>query len=60
MRALYIVGGIASLIFGLVIIIRQIKTFKKGEQDELGFDIKLLGGGMGFLMIGIYLLAKYI
>ena len=60
MRALYIVGGIASLIFGLVIIIRQIKTFKKGEQDELGFDIKLLGGGMGFLMIGIYLFAKYI
>lgn len=60
MRALYILGGIASLIFGLVIIIRQIKTFKKGEQDELGFDIKLLGGGMGFLMIGIYLLAKYI
>jgi len=57
---LYVLGGIACLIFGIWLTVKQVKTFKRGKQDQLGFDIKLLSGGIMGVMIGIYLIAKYL
>ncbi len=46
---------------GLAILtVKQIKIFAKGKQDQLGFDIKLLGGGTMFIIIEIYLITHYI
>jgi hypothetical protein len=60
MNALYALGGCACSAFGIYLTIRQVKTFIKGEQDNLGFDIQGLGAGIMFIMIGIYLLFKYL
>lgn len=56
MNYTYLLGGIASLIFGGGLTIYQIRIFIKGKQDQLGWDIKLLSGGIIFLMGGIYML----
>ncbi len=59
MTALYFLGGIDCLIFGVCLTKRQVKIFAKGKQDELGFDIKLLTGGILFIVIGVSLIVKY-
>jgi hypothetical protein len=59
-NVLYVLGGIACLIFGAWLAIKQIKIFVRGKQDELGWDIKGLGVGIMFIMIGVYLIAHYI
>jgi len=51
-----LIGGLAFLGFGVWLVINQVKIFRRGNQDELGWDIKLLSGGIIFAMIGIYLL----
>jgi len=48
------------LAFGIYLTIKQVKTFIKGEQDKFGFDIQGLGGGIMFIMIGLYLIFKYL
>jgi hypothetical protein len=48
------------LTFGIYITMRQVKIFAKGKQDRLGFDIQSLGAGIMFIMIGIYLIFKYL
>ncbi|MDF2435356.1 MAG: hypothetical protein JWP44_4987 [Mucilaginibacter sp.] len=60
MKILHIIGGVASLALGLYIIIRQVKIFFKGQQDNLGFSIKLLAGGIASLILGIALLSEYL
>jgi len=60
MNALYVLGGVACLGLGIYITIRQVKTFVKDEQDDLGFDIKLLGGGIMAITLGIALIVHYI
>ncbi len=60
MNALYVLGGCACLAFGIYLTIKQVKTFIKGEQDKFGFDIQGLGGGIMFIMIGLYLIFKYL
>jgi len=60
MNGLYIIGGIACLAFGIYLTLKQIKTFRAGKQDQLGFDIKLLGGGIIGIIIGVYLIMKYL
>jgi hypothetical protein len=60
MNGLYVLGGFACLAFGLFLTIIQVKTFWKGKQDELGFDIRGLGVGIMAIMIGVYLLVNYI
>ncbi|MFI5139062.1 MAG: hypothetical protein ACHQIM_14665 [Sphingobacteriales bacterium] len=60
MSALYIVGGIVSLIFGIWLCVKEVKVFIMGKQDKLGADIKILSGGIGFIMIGLYLIFKYL
>jgi hypothetical protein len=59
MKELYGIGGIVCLVFGIYLTISEIKTFKEGKQNEFGWDIKGLGGGICFIIIGIYLIVKY-
>jgi len=57
---IYIIGGFACLVLGIWITVKQVIVFKKGEQDSLGFDIKLLGGGVMAVMFGVALILHYI
>jgi len=58
MDAFSVFGGPICLALGIWITIKQIRKFKAGKQDKLGFDIKLLGGGILFIMGGIALIAS--
>lgn len=60
MNGLYVFGGIACLVFGIYLTKKQVKTFNSGKQDQLGFDIKLLGGGIMAIIGGVYLIMKYL
>jgi hypothetical protein len=60
MNILYVLSGFACLAFGTWLTIKQIKTFRKNEQDDLGFDIKLFGGGLMAIVLGIALITHYI
>ena len=53
----HLIAGIASILFGALITLKQIKVFRQGEQDRLGFDIRLLIGGICFVFIGLALLS---
>jgi hypothetical protein len=55
MNSVDMLAGLACIGIGVYITIVQIKKFSKGKQDQLGFDIKLLGGGVVFIIIGIML-----
>ncbi|MFI5158107.1 MAG: hypothetical protein ACHQF4_04535 [Sphingobacteriales bacterium] len=60
MDALYTIGGFICLTFGIWLTIKQIKIFWRGEQDKFGNDIKGLGVGIMFMMIGVFLIINYI
>jgi hypothetical protein len=60
MNYIYTICGILSIILGIYIIAQQIKKIKAGEDDELGFDYKLLGGGIMAVVLGIALILKYL
>jgi hypothetical protein len=60
MNALYIIRGFACLVLGIWITVKQVIVFKKGEQDSLGFDIKLLGGVVMAVVFGVALILHYI
>jgi hypothetical protein len=60
MNFLYVLGGVACLAFGIWLTVHQVKIFLKKEQDELGFDIKGLGVGIMAIIIGIFIISKYI
>ena len=60
MNILYTLGGFACLIFGIWLTINQINIFRRGEQDKLGFDIKMLGGGIMSMILGVALIINYI
>ena len=45
---------------GCYLTIKQIKIFVAGKQDQLGWDIKGLGAGIISIMIGVYLIIKYL
>ena len=58
MNVLKILGGCACLLYGLYVTRKQVLIFKNREQDQLGWDIRGLGGGISFIIIGLYLLIK--
>ncbi len=60
MSTLYIIGGIILMTYGIWQTIVAIKIFIKGKQDWLGADIKMLGAGIMAIMIGVYLICKYL
>jgi hypothetical protein len=47
-----LIGGIASLLLGIYVIVIQTKIIRAGLQDRLGFDYKLLIAGVALLMTG--------
>ena len=60
MNALYVLGGIVLLTFGIWQTITTAKVYLKGKEDKLGADIKILGSGIMFVIIGAYLILKYL
>jgi len=60
MNALYELGGIACLLFGIYYTRKHIRIFKNNEQDQLGWDIKGLGAGIMFVIIGVGIIIKYL
>jgi hypothetical protein len=60
MSVLYLLGGFIPLGYGIYDLIKEIKIFSKGKQDKLGADIKIFGADIMFIMIGLYLICKYI
>jgi len=60
MNSLYVLGGGGYLALGVYIVRIQFKRFWDGKQDELGFDIKLLGGGVMAITLGIVLIVHFI
>ncbi|MDR3694590.1 hypothetical protein [Mucilaginibacter sp.] len=60
MNMLFVLGGFTSLVYGVYDGIKEIKKISKGEADKLGADIKIIGADFGFIIIGIYLIIKYI
>jgi hypothetical protein len=56
MSSVDLLAGLACLGFGIYITIIQIKKISKGKQDQLGFDIKFLGGGIMCIMVGVALI----
>jgi len=53
-----ILGGLAFFAIGLYITFVQIKIFRAGKQDQLGFDIKWLGGGIMAIILGLVLICN--
>jgi hypothetical protein len=60
MNVLYVLGGIVCLIFGVWQTIKQMKIFASDKQDAFGYDIKILAGAVGFIILGVALIIKYI
>jgi hypothetical protein len=56
---LYITGGIACVVLGAFIVARQIDIFRSGQQDALGYDIKLFTGGVGFVIVGLIMIVQH-
>jgi hypothetical protein len=54
----YELGGMASIAIGFYITKMQYRKIKAGEDDQLGFDYKGLGGGIILIMVGIALILK--
>jgi hypothetical protein len=60
MNALYVLIGVTFILVGLYVINIQIKKFKQGKQDQLGFDVRLLISGISALLVGIIMVVQYI
>ena len=48
------------LAIGIYLTIKQIRIFIAGKGDQLGWDIKGLSVGIMGIMIGLYLIVKYL
>jgi hypothetical protein len=59
MNALYVLIGFACLTIGIWITYRQVRIFSKGQQDQLGFSIQLLAGGITAIILGLGLIIQY-
>jgi hypothetical protein len=53
-----IILGIVMIGIGLLLFIRQIKSFKNGEKDRWGYGRSLLITGIGFIVGGIIVIVK--
>jgi hypothetical protein len=58
MNTSYGIWGIACLLLGIYLTMSELKTIRSGKQNEFGWDIKGLAGGICFIIIGIYLVVK--
>ncbi len=60
MSALYVLGGIVLLAFGIWQTTRTLKVYNQGEEDKLGADIKMLGAGIGAIIGGVIIIVQHI
>jgi len=60
MNVLYIVLGLILIIFGIWLIRREVRIFIRGQQDDLGYDIKGLIFGITTIIGGIILIVNNI
>lgn len=58
MNIQYLLGGLTCMVLGSWLTLKQIKILLKGKRDELGWDYRILAGGIIFIMGGITLLTK--
>jgi hypothetical protein len=52
------VGGLLFIVLGIILIIDTIRTKRKIGKDTYGGTIKMGGGAIGFIIIGLFLLLK--
>lgn len=52
--------GAGMICIGILIIIIQIKWYKKKIKDPFGYELRLLICGFGLVILGIYILIKYL
>ena len=59
MNALYIIGGIGLTLFGIWLTIKEIRVFIRGEQGDLGYDVKGLIFGLTCIIFGILVIIEH-
>ena len=57
---MYIIAGIVCLCAGIYITFVQVKKFKRGAKDQLGFSSQVLAGGVMAIILGIGLIIKHL
>ncbi len=60
MNVLYVLAGIALVLFGIWLTIKKAKVFMRGKQDKFGADINLFGTGIMCIMLGVALITHYV
>jgi hypothetical protein len=50
--------GLVMICIGILIVIFQIRWFKKGLKDQFGYQTRLLLGGIGIIVLGIIVIVK--
>ncbi|GAA4092610.1 hypothetical protein [Mucilaginibacter panaciglaebae] len=59
MNTIYGIGGFFLTALGIYITKNQLTKIKTENVDQLGFDYKLLGGGVMAIIIGIVVMVKH-
>ena len=54
----YIIMGLAMICIGILVVIFQIKWYKKGLEDPFGYERNILIFGFGLIPIGIVMVVK--
>jgi hypothetical protein len=55
----YIIGGVLLSLFGILLTIYEIRIFVRGQQGDLGYDVKGLGLGITFIILGILMITGH-
>jgi len=55
---LNLLEGFALLVLGIIITIIQVRKIRARKDDQLGFDYRLLDGGIIFIMCGLVMIFK--
>jgi len=50
--------GLAMICVGILIVMYQLKWFKKGLKDQFGYQVRFLMSGIGLILGGIIILVK--
>jgi len=60
MNILYVLGGVILTLFGIWQTIVKARSISRGRKSILGSDIQLLGAGIMVIIIGFFLIFKYL
>jgi len=60
MNILYVLGGVILTLFGIWQTIVKARNISRGRKSILGSDIQLLGAGIMVIIIGFFLIFKYL